>query len=138
MKPKALRMRLQDLRRPQGRLRRHILENKVTITGGSVYIRKGSGTSYGKLMIAYKGDTFEKIDASGWTLILHGGALRWISAKYMKDGKCTGGMMNIRKGSGTAYAAVGYARMGDALTVVDTAGWMPILIDGVIYWVSAK
>ena len=113
-------------------------KNAVTITGGSVYIRKGPGTSYGALMISHKGDLFEKLEADGWTLINYGGALRWISSKYVADGKCSGGTVNIRKGPSTSYASIGYARLGDRLNIVNATGWIPILIDGVIYWVSAK
>lgn len=56
----------------------------VTITGGSVNIRKGPGTSYGILKVAHKGDKFECIDeeSNGWIPIKVDGGNYWVSAKY--------------------------------------------------------
>lgn len=57
-------------------------ENMITITGSSVNIRKGPGTSYGTLKVAKKGEKFEKVDTSGWAPIVINGAIYWVSEKY--------------------------------------------------------
>lgn len=56
----------------------------VTITGGSVNIRKGPGTSYGVFKVAHKGDKFECIGekSNGWFPIKVNGGNYWVSAKY--------------------------------------------------------
>ena len=56
----------------------------VTITGGSVNIRKGPGTSYGIFKVAHKGDKFECIGekSNGWFPIKVNGGNYWVSAKY--------------------------------------------------------
>ena len=56
----------------------------VTITGGSVNIRKGPGTSYGVFKVAHKGDKFECIGekSNGWFPIKVDGGNYWVSAKY--------------------------------------------------------
>lgn len=56
----------------------------VTITGGSVNIRKGPGTSYGIFKVAHKGDKFECIGekSNGWFPIKVDGGNYWVSAKY--------------------------------------------------------
>jgi len=58
--------------------------NIVTITGGSVNIRKGPGTSYGIFKVAHKGDKFECIGekSNGWFPIKINGGNYWVSAKY--------------------------------------------------------
>lgn len=113
-------------------------ENVVTITGGSVNIRKGPDKTYGTLKTAHKGDKFERVDASGWMCIKHGDALCWVSDKYVKDGICTASSLNVRKGPGTEFASVGAIKKGNEVVAVDTDGWISILVNGEIYWVSAK
>lgn len=58
----------------------------VTITGDSVNIRKGAGTSYGILKVAHKGDKFERngAESNGWIPIKINGTGYWVSAKYAK------------------------------------------------------
>ena len=58
--------------------------NAVTITGSSVNIRKGPGTSYGVLKTARKGDQFERVNISGWVPVLINGAVYWVSETYAK------------------------------------------------------
>lgn len=110
----------------------------VTIIGSSVNIRKGPGTSYSVLKTAHNGDKFERVDATGWVCVKYNNVICWASAKYVNNGVCTANTLNVRKGPGTAYASVGTVKNGYKFDVVGTDGWVPILIDGVIYWVSAK
>lgn len=110
----------------------------VTITGNSVNIRKGPGTSYGILKAVNKGTQFEKVDASGWVCIKYNNAICWVSGNYVKSGACTASSLNVRKGPSTDYAIVGTVKNGYTFDVIGTNGWVPILISGVIYWVSGK
>lgn len=113
--------------------------NKATITGNSVNIRKGAGTSFGVFKVARKGDSFERLDTAGWTCVLYKTQCRWISSKYIDaNGNCTGNSVNIRSGAGTTFASVGVVHKGEKLGVVKTDGWIPVVINGSVYWVSAK
>ena len=110
----------------------------VKITGKSVYVRTGPGTAYSTFKIAHKGERFEKLNADGWIAILFAGKVRWISEKYVNDGVCTGGTVNVRKGAGTSFGSVGTVRRGRKLEAVDCSGWTPVVIDGDVKWVSDK
>lgn len=49
-----------------------------------------------------------------------------------------GNTVNIRTGPGTNYDVVHVTHKGDEFDVVDTTGWHPVNVDGVVRWVSAK
>lgn len=114
-------------------------DDTVKITGGSVNIRKGPGTSYGIVKVARKDDVFERLDVSGWVCIKHSGNVRWVSQKYVNDsGACTASSLNVRTGAGTKFASVGSVRNGHVFNIINYNGWIPIVINGMVYWVSAK
>lgn len=50
----------------------------------------------------------------------------------------TGATVNLRSGPGTQYGIVGVARKGDKLVQANTTGWLPVLVDGVVRWISEK
>lgn len=50
----------------------------------------------------------------------------------------TGATVNLRSGPGTQYSIVGVAHKGDKLAQVDMAGWVPVLVDGAVRWISGK
>lgn len=50
----------------------------------------------------------------------------------------TGATVNLRSGPGTQYSIVDVANKGDKLAQVDTTGWAPVLVDGVVRWISEK
>lgn len=108
----------------------------VTITGSTVNIRRGPGSSYKVFKVSRKGDKFEVVNTSGWMCVKHEDTVCWVSEKYVKDGVCTASSLNVRKGPNTTYDSVGIVKKGHNFTVVNTNGWVPILIDGAIYWVS--
>lgn len=110
----------------------------VTITGNSVNVRKGPGTSYGILDDFNKGTKFEKVDPAHWVCVKYNGVICWASGNYIQNGVCTASSLNVRKGPNTNFASVGTVKNGYKFTMVDTNGWIPILINGVVYWVSAK
>jgi uncharacterized protein YraI len=108
----------------------------VTITGGTVNIRRGPGSSYKVFKVSRKGDQFECVNASGWMCVKYEDAVCWVSEKYVKDDVCTASSLNVRKGPSTSYTSVGTVKKGYNFTAVNTNGWVPILIDGAIYWAS--
>ena len=111
----------------------------VTITGSSVNVRTGPGTSYSIYKVAHKGDKLEKLNADGWIAILFGGKVRWISGKYVSSaGACTGSTVNVRKGAGTSFESVGTVKKGAKLDIVDCSGWTPVVIGADVKWVNNK
>ena len=58
--------------------------DSYTVTGDSVNVRYGPGTSYSISKTVNKGDTLEKVDADGWTPVKVNGQVLWISSKYVK------------------------------------------------------
>lgn len=48
------------------------------------------------------------------------------------------GTWNVRSGPGTGYPSVAVVKGGDKLQSVDDGGWIPVLIDGQVRWVSPK
>lgn len=50
----------------------------------------------------------------------------------------TGTTVNLRSGPGTQYGIVDVARKGDQLVQANTTGWLPVLVDGAVRWISEK
>lgn len=50
----------------------------------------------------------------------------------------TGATVNLRSGPGTQYGIVGVARKSDKLVQANTTGWLPVLVDGAVHWISEK
>lgn len=50
----------------------------------------------------------------------------------------TGATVNLRSGPGTQYGVLGVANKGDKLVQANTTGWLPVLVDGVVRWISEK
>lgn len=48
------------------------------------------------------------------------------------------GTWNIRTGPGTNYSVAASAHTGDKLVKVDIDGWIPVLVDGQVRWISEK
>lgn len=111
---------------------------KVQITGGTVYIRKGPGVSYGLYnKLGREGNIFDAAQTEGWVPIQHDDEVLWISKKYIdSDGKCTGGSVNLRRGPGKTFDVVGLVYKGEYLSLLKTDLWVPIIIENSVYWVS--
>ncbi len=58
--------------------------DSYTVTGDSVNVRYGPSTSYSISKTVNKGDTLEKVNASGWSPVKVNGQVLWISSKYVK------------------------------------------------------
>lgn len=111
----------------------------VKITGGSVYVRTGPGTSYSMYQVARRGDEFDRLNSEGWIAIQFEGKVRWISGKCVSPaGLCSGNTVNVRTGAGTEFPSVGVVRKNDRLNKVDYEGWIPVVIDCDVKWVSDK
>ncbi len=52
--------------------------------------------------------------------------------------RVTGGSVNLRSGPGTKYDAVDIAHYGDLLPQANPDGWLPVLLNGRVCWVSPK
>ena len=50
----------------------------------------------------------------------------------------TGATVNLRSGPGKQYGIVGVARKGDKLVQANETGWLPVLVDGAVRWISEK
>ena len=50
----------------------------------------------------------------------------------------TGSSVNVRKGPGTQYDSIGTFKKGQEFEKVDTNGWVPILVNKEVCWVSEK
>jgi len=48
------------------------------------------------------------------------------------------GSWNVRTGPGKEYAAAGIVRGGDKIEGVDTQGWIPVIFNGEVRWISPK
>lgn len=113
--------------------------NSVTITGSSVNVRKGPGTNYGVLKTVHKGDVLEKLNADGWMCVSYLGNVRWVSKTYVNEKDiCTASSLNVRTGAGTNFATVGTVHKGTIFNVINYDGWIPVVVDDVVCWVSAK
>lgn len=55
---------------------------KVRITGGTVNVRTGPGKQFTALETVKKGEEYPLPDAAGWTPIIFGGMVCWVSDKY--------------------------------------------------------
>lgn len=58
----------------------------VAQNGGSVNLRKGNGTNYGRVTTVKPGTKFEYVAtaANGWNAIVHNKQVVWVSGKYSK------------------------------------------------------
>ena len=61
-------------------------KKRVVVTGGSVYIRKGSGKAYDIITVAHKGNAFPYVAtaSNGWHCVEVNGRNGWISGNYSK------------------------------------------------------
>ena len=98
----------------------------ATITGNSVNIRKGPGTSYDPVGQYNKGDKVTILETKdGWGRTTKG----WVKLDYVDMSKTTTGTitaseLNIRKGAGKDYDTVGKYKEGDKVEILEVKdGW---------------
>ncbi len=111
----------------------------IIVTGSSVNVRYGAWTSYGIVGRVHLGDRLISPNTDDWKPVEVDNKVRWISAKYLtENGFCTGNSVNIRSGPSTDYARVSIANRGDKMKVVDTDGWIPVVMGKDVWWMSGK
>lgn len=109
---------------------------KASVTVESLKVRSGPSTGYDTVTTVTKGKTFNVLGQSGnWYYIeLSDGLKGYASKEYIQKGSgystCTvsvNGTLNVRKGPGTSYDAVGTVNDKEVVTLVDDSGdWYKI------------
>ena len=61
--------------------------NGVRVTGGSVNLRTGPGTTYDTVRSVSKGTVLTPVETDGWQPVLLGNEICWISARYIEEVK---------------------------------------------------
>jgi hypothetical protein len=56
----------------------------------------------------------------------------------MSRAQVTASRLNVRTGPGTAFRSVGQLRQGAIVELVEFEGWVPIIVNGEIRWVSGQ
>lgn len=135
----------------------------VEVTGGTVNVRSGAGTSYSVIGRVYKDEKYaclgEKKDTSGqkwYNIQLSASKKGWITGKYARSlaaantqtvqkVQITGATVNVRSGCGTGYQKLGVARQDDTYDYLGSAKasggtvWYKITFSaGREGWVSGK
>lgn len=130
----------------------------ATITASSLWVRKGPGTSYGKLGSLSKNQTVTvNGQSNGWYQISFKGQTGYISGKYAKyssggsggggtstgnSGKSytvTASALNVRKGAGTNYGILGQLSRNATVTALgESNGWLKISYKGNVGWISKQ
>lgn len=93
----------------------------ATVTASALNVRKGAGTNYAINTSFKKGATCKVTDEKiNGTTVWGKTSKGWISMTYASfKGKITASALNIRKGAGTNYAAVGTYAKGATVTVTE-------------------
>jgi len=69
-----------------------------------------------------------------YKIILPKTASAWVSAKYVKDGKVTASLLNVRAGAGENFSVLGRVNKATAITTIQTVGdWMEIQSPGGVH-----
>jgi peptidoglycan hydrolase-like protein with peptidoglycan-binding domain len=58
--------------------------NGIRVTGGSVNLRTGPGTTYDAVKAVARGTMLAPAETSGWRPVLVGGEVLWISEEYVE------------------------------------------------------
>lgn len=134
---------------------------KGKVTGSSVNMRSGAGTSYSVLATFAKGTEVEITGKTGnWYAIRHNGKSGYISADYLsvssssssstttsssgstekgKTGSVIGTSVRMRSGPGTNYDTLGYYSNGVTMTVLGSEnGWYKVSYNGKTGYIIAQ
>ncbi|MBP3906030.1 MAG: SH3 domain-containing protein, partial [Peptostreptococcaceae bacterium] len=125
------------------------------VTGSSVNLRKGPGTSYTVIKALSRGTKVGYIsESNGWAKIIYNGTIGYMSAKYLgnestqapsdnnqssteetvKSTKVvTGSSVNLRKGPGTSYTVIKALSKGTKVGYIsESNGWAKVSYNGTI------
>ena len=131
------------------------------MTGSSVNLRKGAGTSYSTITSVKKGKSFPYLDTKSvsgvdWYQIQYNSSTKaWITSQYSKLVKIedntsssvqiTGSTVNIRIDAGTSKKILGTAKKGSTYTYLDQSKkssdgvvWYAVKYGSSTGWVSSK
>ncbi len=124
-----------------------------TVTGSSVRMRTGPGTSYSIIDTLAKGTSITVISQSGsWYEISYGGYTGYMSGTYVSlnsdnsnnnsdsnlgTGIVTGSGVRLRTGPGTSYSIITNLNYGNTVTVTGTSGnWYSVDYNGTSGYMS--
>ena len=114
------------------------------VTGSSLNVRSGAGTSYSKKGTLYQGAAFKVTGSSGnwFKIVAYNGISGWVSKNYTTAGAnaiVTASSLNMRSGAGTGYGVVKSLAYGTEVKVNSITGnWAHITVGGRSGHVSAK
>ena len=122
------------------------------VSGGKVYTIEGN-TSGASGVVANGGGVKAKSYSLNYNRIAGYGRPDWNAAGASGEDDAAGsgaavapmggvtvapGVWNVRVGPGTGYKSLGTAKGGRVLESVRTKGWVPVMFDGQMGWISPK
>ena len=131
------------------------------VTGSSVNLRKGPGTSYTVIKALSRGTEVGYIsESNGWAKVNYNGTIGYMSAKYLGSESTqapsdnnqssteetvkatkvvTGSSVNLRKGPGTSYTVIKALGRGTEVGYIsESNGWAKVNYNGTIGYMSAS
>ena len=115
------------------------------VTCGTLNVRSGAGTQYGKLGTLSRGTKLTGQMENGWLKFSYEGQTAYCCGDYLQ--KATGtpdgltvtcGTLNVRSGPGTSYSKIGTLSRGTVVDVLETLeGWYKIAFGDGEGYVSA-
>ena len=131
------------------------------VTGSSVNLRKGPGTSYTVIKALSRGTEVGYIsESNGWAKVNYNGTIGYMSAKYLGSESTqapsdnnqssteetvkatkvvTGSSVNLRKGPGTSYTVIKALSRGTEVGYIsESNGWAKVNYNGTIGYMSAS
>ena len=131
------------------------------VTGSSVNLRKGPGTSYTVIKALSRGTKVGYIsESNGWAKVSYNGTIGYMSAKYLGSESTqapsdnnqssteetvkatkvvTGSSVNLRKGPGTSYTVIKALGRGTEVGYIsESNGWAKVNYNGTIGYMSAS
>lgn len=125
----------------------YVTPSTAYVTATALNVRKGAGTSYGRIGTLHNGDKVTVLSVNnGWAKISYNGGVGYVSAKYLTGTTATEGdyivvcrALNVRKGAGTSFAKTGMLYRGNKVDVVSiNNGWAKINYNGKIAYIAAN
>ena len=122
-----------------------ITQNAVRVTSRAAHIRPSPNKRSKYVMIAMQNDLLQGMETKNWVPILWDDRACWIREKDICQTSTDASSVivkvavdstHIRTGPGEDFSSVQTARRGDAVLLMETKDWTPVLIDGAVYWVS--
>lgn len=119
-------------------------QSVYSVTGETLNVRKGAGTSYTKVATLKKGDAFKVTGSSGnwFNIKTFDGVTGWVSKNYATAGAnavVTASTLNMRSGAGTGYSVVRSLSYGTTVKVNSITGnWAHITVGSRSGHVSAR